>query len=92
MSKSAIVLLITWVIIGLVLAFGGGYYYGKKITEKKLQEGLNKEGTFVKPSEGQPTPTNTGEDKTVEGSPGTPSVSPGQVQPKPMDQPGNVVK
>lgn len=92
MSKSAIVLLITWVVIGLVLAFGGGYYYGKKTTEKKMQEGINKEGTFVKPGEGQPSPTDTGGNKTTEGSPSTPSTSPGQIQPTSMDQPGNVVK
>lgn len=30
MSKSTIALVVTWVIIGLIGAFSGGYYYAKK--------------------------------------------------------------
>lgn len=96
MSKSAIGLLITWIVIGLVLAFGGGYYTGMKITEKKMQEGIQKEGNLVKPGEGQPTPTNTDSNKNIEGSSSFPSASPGQVDQKTIDQPdsqpSNIVK
>lgn len=94
MSKSAIWLLITWIVIGLALAFGGGYYLGVKMTEKKMQEGIQKEGNFIKPGEGQPNPIDTGSNKAIEG---TPSAMPSGPDQKTIDQPaanqpGNVVK
>lgn len=72
MSKSTIALIVTWVVIGLLLAGYGGYYYGKKMGEKAAKC----EGDMIKTEAGDNSSNrDNSQDKTMESSSPSPSTS-----------------
>lgn len=50
MSKIAIALLVTWIVIGLAAASYGGYYYGKKQGEKSAKNQCNSTEKVITPT------------------------------------------